>query len=135
MIHKTKIGVCVDEGIAYLLEEKNDEKVITIIDADEEIASNRDDEFEDTVVMSPYMRRKQSFYHRIFESIKNFDTISLFGTPSAKRELLLRIRANNLNEVEIVNNPLEEKITENHKIEFINRYFSSCSRDTEAANS
>jgi hypothetical protein len=128
MIHKTKIGVCVDDGVAYLLEEKNDEKVITIIDADEETTNDNIEEIEDTtIIQTPYMKKKQAFYYRVFEIIKNFDNISLFGTASAKRELMTRIRAHKLNHIEIENNPLEEKITENHKIEFINQYFSSCS--------
>jgi hypothetical protein len=128
MIHKTKIGVCVDDGVAYLLEEKNDEKVITIIDADEETNIDIVEELEDTtIVQTPYMKKKQAFYYRVFEIIKNFDNISLFGTASAKREIMSRIRAHKLNHIEIQNNPLEDKITENHKIEFINQYFSSCS--------
>jgi hypothetical protein len=128
MIHKTKIGVCVDDGVAYLLEEKNDEKVITIIDADEETTIDNIEEIEDTtIIQTPYMKKKQAFYYRVFVIIKNFDNISLFGTASAKRELMTRIRAHKLNHIEIENNPLEEKITENHKIEFINQYFSSCS--------
>ncbi len=125
MIHKTKIGVCVDDGVAYLLEEKNDEKVITIINADEDIDIDLEDDFEDIIVQSPQLRRKQAFYYRVFDIIRNFDKISLFGTASAKREIMSRIRAHKLN-IEIQNNPLEEKITENHKIEFINQYFSSC---------
>ena len=106
MLHKTKIGVCLDHSVAYLLEDKNDEHVITIIEADE-------------------TEKKNNFYRKVFEIVKDFDKVALFGPESVKNELIHRIVENKLLNIEIQNNPIEERITENQKIEFINQYFNT----------
>lgn len=111
MLHKTKIGVCMDYKVAYLLEEKNHEKVITIIEADEEEASTNPN-------------RKQDFFKKVYEMIKDFDKVALFGPAQVKRELMNRIRASK-HPIEIQNNPIEDNVTENQKIDFINEYFST----------
>lgn len=122
MLHKTKIGVCMDEGVAYLLEEKNDENVITIIGADESPET-------DMAILNVNRRKSvkdHAFFKKIFEIIKDFDTVFLFGTASVKNEILSRIKANKLLDIEIQNFQLsDDNITENEKIEFINRYFET----------
>jgi len=101
-----------DDGIAYLLEEKNDENVITIIEAEHSIDET-------------HIRNEKSFYKKIFELIKDFDKIALFGPVKVKNELINYIKSNKLLQIEIQNNPIENKITENQRIDFINEYFST----------
>ena len=103
---KKKIGVCLDEGIAYLLEEKNDENVITIIQTD-------DSEIKHTHLM------------KVFEIVQDFDKISLFGSSAAKNELIHRINNNKLLNIEIQNHQSTDKITENQRFDFINSYFNT----------
>ncbi len=119
MLHKTKIGVCMDNTVAYLLEQKNHERVITIIEA------NEDEDLDLDHTPAQPTRKDHKFFKKVFEMIKDFDKVSLFGPAAAKRELLNRIRANKLFHIEIQNNPIEDNVTENQKIEFINEYFST----------
>jgi predicted RNA-binding protein len=114
MLHKKKtkkIGVCVDESVAYLLLEKNEDKIITIIEADAEL----DD---------AYGGRAIAFSKRIFDLVKDFDKIFLFGPERVKRELLLRIKTNKL-KIEIQHSNFAETITDHQKYTFINEYFAS----------
>ncbi len=107
-----------DNSVAYLLEEKNHERVITIIEADD----------DDDLTMDPMAhpaRKDHKFFKKVFDMVKDFDKVSLFGPASAKRELLNRIRANKLFHIEIQNNPIEDNVTETQKIDFINEYFST----------
>ena len=119
MLHKSKIGVCLDYSIAYLLEEKNEERVITIIEAND----------EPTVLARPQNRRKHAkdhvFFKKVFDIVKDFDKVLLFGPASVKKELLNRIKANKSLEIEVQNDTQQEKVTENEKIEFINSYFEN----------
>jgi hypothetical protein len=119
MLHKTKIGVCMDAGIAYLLEEKNDENVITIIEAEQDKPAAEDSKYKTRV------RNEKAFYKKVFDFVKDFDKVALFGPAKIKNELINRIRANEFLKIEIQNNPIEDKITENQKIDFINQYFST----------
>jgi hypothetical protein len=116
MWHKHEIGVCVDEDIAYLLEEKNDENLITIIHADESDA------------ISPAKiktkSRKQAFLKKIFENIRDFDKISLCGPAAVKAEIKKLFRENSVKEVQIEESEGDE-ITESQKLDFINEYFST----------
>jgi hypothetical protein len=120
MLYKNEIGVCVDYGVAYLLEERNDENIITIIKSD--------DALEEIGIHEKKLRKDHAFFKRIFDAIRDFETVSLFGPTSAKNEILQRIRANKLSHIKIENNAVEEKITENQKIDFINRYFEAKSK-------
>jgi hypothetical protein len=120
MLYKNEIGVCVDYGVAYLLEERNDENIITIIKSD--------DVLEEIGVHEKKLRKDHAFFKRIFDSIRDFESVSLFGPTSAKNEILQRIRANKLSHIKIENNSADEKITENQKIDFINRYFEAKSK-------
>lgn len=119
MLHKTKIGVCMDYSIAYLLEEKNEEKVITIIEA----------ESEETVADSAVDKKKHikdhAFFKKVFDMIKDFDKVALFGPEAAKRELLNRIMARKDLHIEVLNKKSDERITEMQKIRFINDYFEN----------
>ena len=105
MLQKRKIGVCFDNGVAYLLESKNDENIITVIEDDDQ-------------------DKKHTFFRKVFNAIKDFDKIALFGPAYAKNEMVFRIKKDKLTDIEIVSYPVEDKITENHKIDFIQEYFS-----------
>ena len=123
MLNKTQIGVCMDYSVAYLLEEKNDERVITIIEAD--VASAADVVSAEIVSQVNPNGKNHGFYKKVFELIKNFDRVSLYGPTPVRNEILNRIKANKLLNIEILTNPVEGKITENQKIDFINAYFES----------
>jgi len=123
MLNKTQIGVCMDYSVAYLLEEKNDERVITIIEAD--VASAADVVSAEIVSQVNPNGKNHGFYKKVFELIKNFDRVSLYGPTPVRNEILNRIKANKLLNIEILSNPVEGKITENQKIDFINAYFES----------
>lgn len=105
MLNKTRIGVCVEDHMAYLLEEKNEENVITIIEAQPS-------------------DHNHAFLKKVYEIVKHFDKIFLFGPANIKNKLIGRIRANTLR-IEIMNDPVEGKITDNQKIDFINQYFEA----------
>src|SRR6476620_3106561 len=122
MLHKSKIGVCLDYSIAYLLEEKNEEKVITIIESDEEeaIQPNADDSNQ-----LRKRRKNQAYFKQVFEIVKDFDKVLLFGPASVKKELVNRIKAHKLFNIEILNNSNKDQVTESEKIEFINNYFEN----------
>lgn len=123
MLHKNEIGVCVDKDIAYLLEEKNDENLITIIKADDPIDSELAKQTDDG--LRPKKRlRKNDFYRRVFEMIRDFDKVSLFGPTSAKKEMIRLLNASQVSKISIEENEDEEEVTENQKIDFINRYFN-----------
>jgi hypothetical protein len=128
MLHKTKIGVCMDEGVAYLLEEKNDENVITIIEAEDF------DDLNSESIKPAKRKRPQKdnpFIKKVFEIIKDFDKVSLFGPAQARNQLMSRIRAHKLLDIEIQNNPfVEDTLTEKQKIDFINRYFEETKINT-----
>lgn len=118
MLHKHKIGVCVDEAVAYLLEEKNDEHLITIIKADELE--------DDADAIKPTKHQKDhAFYKRVFDMIQDFDKICLFGPEKARNEIIRRIRAKKLNHILVLGNSAEGKVTENQKIDFINGFFKA----------
>lgn len=123
MLHKTKIGVCIDDSVAYLLEEKNEQNVITIIEAGENDPAtaflSQDEPVHDK------QRQRHLFFKRIFDAIRDFDKIAFCGPASARREILNRIKANKLLNIEFQNTPENEKITENQKIEFISNYFGN----------
>lgn len=106
MLQKKSIGVCFDNGVAYLLEEKNDENIITIIEADES-------------------QQKHTFFRKVFNVVKDFDKVSLFGPAYAKNELLFRIKKDRGHDIEVLNHPIDDKITENQKIDFIKEYFNT----------
>lgn len=110
MLHKNKIGVCLDKHVAYLLEEKNHEKVITIIEADETIKNSA--------------LQNKEFIKKVYEVVKDFQKVSLFGPATIKKDFLQRVKAGRL-PIEIQNNPIEENLTEAHKFDFINEYFSA----------
>lgn len=121
MLHKNEIGVCVDKDIAYLLEEKNDENLITIIKADDPGDS---EPAKHTDGLRPKKRpRKNDFYRKVFEMIRDFDKVSLFGPASAKKEIIRLLAANQVSKIAIEESEDEEEVTENQKIDFINRYF------------
>jgi hypothetical protein len=117
MLHKNEIGVCVDESVAYLLEEKNDENLITIIRADE-IGE------EKGTLRQKRRQKKLAFYRKVFELIQDFDKVSLFGSAAAKNEIIKQIRANKLRNIQIQHDTPGAEITENQKIDFISRYFA-----------
>ncbi len=123
MLNKTQIGVCMDYSVAYLLEEKNDERVITIIEAD--VASAADVVSAEIVSQVNPNGKNHGFYKKVFELIKNFDRVSLYGPTPVRNEILNHIKTNKLLNIEILSNPVEGKITENQKIDFINAYFES----------
>jgi hypothetical protein len=111
-----------DESVAYLLEEKNDENIITIIEAEDEAQPVQED------TNSPAQRRRKknhAFFKKVFEAVKDFDKVLLFGPVSARMEILNRIRASKLSHIEILNKSAGDIITENQKIEFINQYFGN----------
>jgi hypothetical protein len=120
---KSKIGVCLDYSIAYLLEEKNEEKVITIIESE-------DDEIIDSIEANDEIpekrhRKDHIFFKKIFDMVKGFDKVMLFGPASVKNEILKRIKAHKLVNIEVFNNPNQDKVTDNEKFEFINNYFGN----------
>ena len=115
MLHKTKIGVYLDERIAYLLESKNEEKVITIIEADDE---------GENYVMRPQSRNR-AFIKKIFDLVRDFDRVFLYGPEAAKRELLNRIRSERGLQIEILNGNREEKVSDTQKYQFISEYFAN----------
>lgn len=106
MMQKKEIGVCFDNGVAYLLESKNDENVITIIEDDDS-------------------QKKHTFFRKVFNVIKDFDKIALFGPAYAKNEMVFRLKKDKLTDVEVVTYPVDDKITENQKIDFIQGYFNT----------
>jgi len=116
MLHKYEIGVCLDEDVAYLLEEKFDEHLITIIHAD--------DETEPEAVKTKSRSRKQRFLRRIFEMIRDFDKISLCGPAAVKSEIKKLFKENSLRAVQIDESEADE-VTESQKLEFINAYFQT----------
>lgn len=115
MLSKTKIGVCIDYEIAYLLEEKNDENLITIIEAKPLNESNAHGISKKT--------KNQNFYKNIVDVVKNFEEVVLFGPDYLKNQIIVRIKANNTLHIEIQSNAAEDDITESKKIQFINDYF------------
>ena len=118
MLQKSKIGVCMDHCIAYLLEEKNEEKVITIIEAELCV---------DDKGTTAKRRRSMdaAFFKKVFEIVKDFDEVLLYGPASAKREIVNQIKANKLFNIEIQTKSTSELITESQKIKFINNYFDN----------
>ena len=118
MLHKTKIGVYLDEKIAYLLERKNEEKVITIIEADDEGE-------RENVITRRTNRKNHAFFKKVFELVRDFDRVFLYGPESAKRELLNRIRAERGLQIEILNGNREDKVTDHQKYQFITEYFAN----------
>ncbi len=124
MLEKTKIGVCIDYRVAYLLEEKNDEKVITIIEAD--VASAGDEINADAVSQVNPTGKNHGFYNKVSDLIMGFDQVSLLAPDSVKNEILKRIKGNSALKMDIQNEDIAGKISENQKIEFINTYFANC---------
>lgn len=118
MLYKQKIGVCLDERVAYLLEEKNDENLITIIRADDE---------ESESLRPKKKLRKNEFYRKVFDLIRDFDRISLFGPASSRKEILRLLDVNKVSGVDIENDS-HDQVTESQKIDFINNYFKSRSK-------
>jgi hypothetical protein len=116
MLHKYEIGVCLDEDVAYLLEEKYDEHLITIIHAD--------DDPQQSAVKTKLKNRRQLFLKRIFEMIRDFDQVSLCGPAAVKTEIKKLFRDNSLKEVQIKESEGEE-VTETQKLDFINTYFKA----------
>lgn len=110
-MNKNEIGVCIDEGVAYILEEKKDENLITIIKADEPDTETR-------------QAKDRSFYKKVIEQIQDFEIISLFATSKARNEIVRRIRAKKLDHI-VVQKNATETVTENQKIDFINGYFKA----------
>ena len=118
MLYKQKIGVCLDERVAYLLEEKNDENLITIIRADDEESEN----------LRPKKKlRKNEFYRKVFDLIRDFDRISLFGPASSRKEILRLLAVNKISGVDVENDS-HDQVTESQKIDFINNYFKNKSK-------
>lgn len=115
MLHKHEIGVCVDEAVAYLLEERSDENLITIIKADEP-------EEADNSAPPKGHRKDHAYYKKVFDIIQDFEKVSLFGSLSARNEILRRLRAKKLNHILVTNNS-GDKVTESQKIDFINGFF------------
>lgn len=107
MFEKTKIGVCIDYRVAYLLEEKNDEKVITIIEAD--VASAADEINADAVSQVNPTGKNHGFYNKVSDLIMGFDQVSLLAPDPVKNELLKRIKSNGIREVDIQNKPIDGK--------------------------
>ena len=116
MLHKNEIGVCLDEVVAYLLEEKYDENLITIIHADDNDGKS--------AAKAKLKNRKQAFFKKIFEIIRDFDKVSLCGPASVKSEIKKLFKDNSVREVQINENESDE-VTETEKLEFINHYFEA----------
>ena len=112
-----------DYSIAYLLEEKNEERVITIIEANDEPAAPLTVNDKNNTLRT--RRKDHVFFKKVFEIVKDFDKVSLFGPASVKKELLNRIKADKLLHIEIQNDPHQDMITDTEKIEFINNYFDN----------
>ncbi|RZJ35403.1 MAG: hypothetical protein EOO51_05845 [Flavobacterium sp.] len=124
MLHKTKIGVCIDDSVAYLLEEKNEQNVITIIQAGENDPATKFLSDEDEPLGDKQSQR-HIFFKRIFDAVRDFDKIAFLGPANARKEIMNRIRANKLLHIEFQNIPESDKITESQKIEFISNYFGN----------
>jgi NAD(P)H-flavin reductase len=116
MLHKNEIGVCLDEDVAYLLEEKYDENLITIIHADDDQGKKP--------ARNKSRNRKQAFLKKIFELIRDFDKVSLCGPTTVKTEIKKLFKDNSVKEVQI-NESEGEEITESQKLDFINHYFDA----------
>ncbi|HRN99133.1 MAG TPA: hypothetical protein PLA69_07465 [Flavobacterium sp.] len=114
---KTKIGVYLDYSIAFLLEQKDDENLITIIRAsDMETA-------EAQVKPLTRHRRNREFIRKIFDLVKSYDRISIFGKQSAQSALIRQLEAIKDSEIEIVSLPPAKGKADQQRIDFINNYF------------
>lgn len=117
MLHKHEIGVCVDGNVAYLLEDKNDEHLITILHADAVVS-------DDKSLRAKRKIWKLAFYRKVFEMIRDFDKISLCGTAAAKEEIKKLFKTNSLKQV-LIEDDMAAETSESQAIDFINRYFKS----------
>lgn len=115
-IKKTKIGVCLDYTIAFLLEEKEDENLITIIRAEDDTQPQQS---------KPVTRRRRNkeFVQKVYDLVKTYDRVSLFGTEAARLDFLRTIRNGKRKDIEVNSIPLGKGKPEEQRINFINSYF------------
>jgi hypothetical protein len=107
--HKEQIGVCMDDHVAFLLQQQRDENVITIISSEE--------------MQEECKRKDHTFYKKVFEALRDFEAVHLFGPKAAKDEIVRRIKSEKLSNIKVVNGSADEKMNDKGKIAFINNFF------------
>lgn len=114
---KTKVGVYLDYSIAFLLEQKDDENLITIIRASD---MEPGDESGKPVTRH---RRNREFVRKVFDLVKSYDRISIFGNQSAQNALIRQLEGIKDSDIEIIGLPPAKGKAEQQRIDFINNYF------------
>jgi len=113
---KSKIGVYLDYSIAFLLERKDEENLITIIRPT-----------EDDVAESPppitSQRRNREFVRKVADMVKPFDRISLSGNQAAQTALIRQIADDKDHHIEVNALPPGNGRAEQRRLDFINSYF------------
>jgi hypothetical protein len=112
---KTSIGVYLDYSVAFLLEQKDDENLITIIRA----ASDHEPD-----VPLTKQHRNREFVRRVCDMVKLYDRISVSGNLAAQRALIRQIQGDKDHKVEVNSFPPIKGRGEQRRLEFINRYFN-----------
>ena len=113
---KSKIGVYLEYSIAFLLERKDDENLITIIRATE-------DDVPEAPPPITRHRKNREFVRKVADHVKSYDSISLTGNQSAQKALMREIADGKDHPIEVRALPPKRGNTEQQRIDFINSYF------------
>ena len=104
---KDNIGVCLNDQMAFVLERRSDENLITVISAEDQSKPNLN-----------------AYYKKVFDSLRDFRHIRLFGPKKSTNEIERRIKAHKLDFTTILDAHPEETPAQDKRIDFSNEYFS-----------
>lgn len=118
-----KIGIWMDHQTAHLMEFTTDSIETKIIESKITHASN------ENATHNKEQHKQAEYFNILGETIKQYDSVLLFGPTDAKTELFNLLTANHLfSKIKIDVRP-SDKMTENQEHAFVKEYFAGGSKN------
>jgi len=123
MAKAKELGIWMDHSNATLMEFTSDPIEIKTIPSQNESKQNSQGSSEN-VTNNKEQHRQSDFYKRLGETIRNYESIVLFGPTNAKVELFNILREDHRFENIKIEVKPADKMTENQQHAFVKEYFA-----------
>ncbi len=124
MTTEKKLGIWMDHANAHLMEYTD--PIVTKIVTSDSTHEEKEKTLQkgESMMHNKEQQQESEYYKTIGETIKDYDTVLLFGPTNAKTELLNILEADlRFSKIKIETRPAD-KMTENQEHAFVRDYFS-----------
>lgn len=126
MTIKKNLGIWMDHSTARLMEPANDEMVAKTIESTFTHESKGESLSKSEHVMHNKEQHQQAeYYKKLGESIRNYNSVLLFGPTTAKDELHNLLKADHNFEKIKIDVKQSDKMSDNQQQAFVNEHFAN----------